>query len=67
MERLYARMRRVRNEQFRNNSWLLLHDNTPSHCALHVKQFLGSKWICAIQHPPFSSDLAPAEFFYSRR
>jgi hypothetical protein len=52
MERLYARMRRVRNEQFRNNRWLLLHDNAPAHCALNLKQFLASKSVFVIQHPP---------------
>jgi uncharacterized membrane protein len=37
MERLYARIRRVGNEQFRNKSWLLLHINAAAHCATNVK------------------------------
>jgi len=37
---------------------MLLHDNMPAHCAVNVKQFLASKSICVIQHPPFSPDLA---------
>jgi hypothetical protein len=33
MERLYMHMRFARNKQLRNNPWLLLHDNMPTHCA----------------------------------
>jgi len=42
--------------------WLLLHDNSPAHCTLNVKQFLASKSIWVIQLPPYSPDLAPADF-----
>ena len=52
MEHMYACMYNVRNEQFQSNSWLLLHDNVPIHCILNVRQFLSSKSICVIQHPP---------------
>lgn len=52
MEHMHACMRHVRNEQFQSNSWLLLHDNVPIHCMLNVQQFLASKSICVIQHPP---------------
>lgn len=41
----------IRNEQFRNNSWVLLHDNAPTHYMLKVKQFLAAKLICMIQQP----------------
>jgi len=37
MERLYARIGRIGNQQFRNKSWLLLHINAPAHCAMNVK------------------------------
>jgi hypothetical protein len=63
MECLYMYVHHVRNEQFQNNSWLLLNDNAPAHCALNVKQFLASKSICVIHHPPYSPDLAPGDFF----
>jgi hypothetical protein len=46
----------------RNNSWLLLNDNTPASCALNVKQFLASKSICVIQYLPYWPDLALANF-----
>jgi transposase len=32
-------------------------------CALNVKQFLASKSISVVHHPPYSPDLAPADFF----
>lgn len=51
-ECLYVHMHRVRNRQFRNNSWLLLHDNVPTHCMVNVKQFLASKLISVIRHHP---------------
>ncbi|GFU78958.1 hypothetical protein TNCV_307991 [Trichonephila clavipes] len=38
-------------------------DNTPVHTALSVKQFLTSKIINVMGHPPYSSDLAPCYFF----
>ena len=62
MERLHACMRRVNNGQFHSNSWMLLHDNAPTHCALNVKQFLASKSIRVIQHHPYSPDMALALF-----
>jgi len=41
-------MHRVRNGQFRNNNWLLSHDNASTHCTLNVKQFLASKLLSVI-------------------
>jgi len=48
MKCLYMHMCCARNKQLRNNPWLLLHDNMPTHCALNVKQFLASILICVI-------------------
>jgi len=64
MERFYMHMRCARNKQLRNNPWLLLHDNMPTHCALNVKQFLASILICVIQHPPYLPDLALTVSFF---
>ena len=41
-------------------TWILHHDNAPAHTALSVKQFLVSKKITTLDHPP---DLAPCNFF----
>jgi len=38
-------------------------DNAPAHNALSVKQFLANKNITVLQHPPYSPDLAPCDFY----
>ena len=44
-------------------TWILHHDNAPAHTALSVKQFLVSKEITTLHHPPYLPDLAPCNFF----
>jgi hypothetical protein len=63
MQRLYERMRRVRRDLFDTNSWLLLYDNAPSHCALNEKHSLAKKAITTIEHPRYLPDLSPANYF----
>jgi len=46
-----------------SGDWFLLHDNTPSHNATIVKQFLGQRKVTVLEHPPYSPDLAPADHF----
>jgi histone-lysine N-methyltransferase SETMAR len=41
----------------------LHHDNAPAHTALPVRKFLASKQITVLEHPPYSPDLAPNDFF----
>ncbi len=43
--------------------WCLLHDNAPSHNALFIRQFLAKKNVTVLHHPPYSPDLAPADYF----
>ncbi|KAF6327507.1 hypothetical protein mRhiFer1_008231 [Rhinolophus ferrumequinum] len=52
----------IQPELFANNSWLL-HHNAPAHMALLVREFLASKQITVLEHPPYSPDLAPNDFF----
>jgi len=40
-----------------------LHDNAPSHNATTVKQFLAQQKVTVIDHPTYSPDLAPADYF----
>ena len=42
---------------------MLLHDNAPAHSAIRVRQFLAQKMVAVLDHPPYSRDLAPADFF----
>ena len=41
----------------------LLHDNASSHKCAVVKSFLASKKVKVLNHPPYSPDLSPFDFF----
>jgi transposase len=41
----------------------LHHDNAPAHTALSVRKFLATKQINVLEHPAYSPDLAPIDFF----
>ena len=41
----------------------LLHDNAPAHMAHIETDFLESKKVTVLPHPPFSPDLAPCNYF----
>ena len=43
---------------------MLHHNNALAHTALNVKQFLVSKEITMLLHPPYLPDLAPCDFFF---
>ena len=60
---LLKRIRRVRTAKYQSNKWYLLHDNAPSHNAAIVKKFLANRKVAAHHHPPYSPDLAPADYF----
>jgi len=63
MERLCENVRQKRPEIFANNSWILHHDNAPAHMALSVSELLATKQVTVLEHPAYSSDLAPNDFF----
>ena len=42
---------------------MLLHDNANAHCAIRVHQFVAQRGVPVFNHPPYSPDLAPADFF----
>ena len=67
LKMLREKVRRKRPECFANNSWILHHDNAPAHTALSVREFLATKQITLLEHPPYSPDLAPLTFFCYRR
>ena len=58
-------------KEFYNNKWPskgwsgvhLLHDNASSHKCEVVKSFLASEKVKVLNHPPYSPDLSPCEFF----
>jgi hypothetical protein len=48
---------------WKNSSWVLHQDNTLAHNALSVKMFLMKHNITVMEHPLYSPDLAPCDFF----
>ena len=63
LKRLREVIRRKRPDKWKKNNWFLYHNKAPAHTSLVVRQFLSSKNITVISHPPYSPDLAPYEFF----
>ena len=63
MERLLNRIRCVRPGMCESGDCFLLHDNTQSHNATIIKQFLAQQKVTVLDHPPYSPDLAPADYF----
>jgi hypothetical protein len=51
LRRMLENVRRRRPELWREQTWLLHHDNTPKHK------------MAVIPHPPYYPDLAPCDFF----
>jgi len=66
LKRLREDIRRKRPDKWKKNNWFLHHDNVPAHTSIYP-QFLTSKNITMIPHPPYSPDLNPATFSYSPR
>ena len=63
MKRMHEKVRWKRPELFASNSWILHHDNAPAHTALSMREFLATKQITVLEHPAYSPDLAPSDFF----
>ncbi|KAJ4439216.1 hypothetical protein ANN_07335 [Periplaneta americana] len=61
--RLWDAVRRKRPEKWVENNWFLMHDNAPAHRAIIVKNFLARHNITALDHPPYSPDLSPPDYF----
>ena len=48
---------------WRSNNWMLHHDNAPVHRSSLVSDFLENHDTVTVPQPPYSSDLAPADYF----
>ena len=64
MKRLKEQIRRKRSDFWKENSWILHHDNALSHKAIIVNEFLAKNSTNIIEQPPYSSDMALADFFF---
>ena len=65
--RLHNRVRRSRREMWNDKSWLFHNDNAPARKAISVRQLLVKKQITALDHPPYSPDLTPCDFWLFSR
>jgi len=63
LRRLRESVCRKRPEEWRDGDWILHHDNAPAHTSHIVQQFLAKHGTAQLQQPPYSSDLAPCDFF----
>ena len=61
LERLRKLVQRVRRDIA--DDWVLQHDNAPAHTAHAIREFLAKKNIPVIPPPPYSTDLAPCDFY----
>ena len=63
VQRLRETVRKKRPDAWRENRWMLQHDNAPSHSSFLVRDFLAKHATTVLPQPPYSPDLAPADFF----
>ncbi|CAK9833043.1 Mariner Mos1 transposase [Anthophora retusa] len=63
MRRLRENIRRKRPDVWKNNSWILHHDNAPSYTSILVHEFLAKNSTNAIEQAPYSPDMAPCDCF----
>ena len=45
----------------------LFHEYAPAHRSVFVKEFLAKNNVTTLEHPPYPSDLAPADFYLLSR
>ena len=62
LHRLRDAVRRRRPENWRSGNWIMHHDNAPAHRAV-TNEFLAKHNISSLPQPPYSTDLAPCDFF----
>ncbi|UYV77598.1 hypothetical protein LAZ67_15001667 [Cordylochernes scorpioides] len=63
MRNLREAIRQKRPDLWKNKIWLLHHDNAPAHTLLLVRDFLAKNNTLMMPQPPYSSELAPCDFF----
>ena len=63
LKRLREAICRKRPQLWTNQSWVLHHNNAPAHSSFLVRNFLAKNETTVVPQPPYSPDLAPADFF----
>lgn len=63
LRRLRDSIRRKRPELWEAKNWILHHDNAPAHRSFMVSEYLTKSQVRVLPQPPYSPDLAPADFY----
>lgn len=66
LERFHQALRRRRQHQW-HNGWTLLQDGAPAHRAGSVVRYLRYHGVDTIQHPAYSPDLNPCDYWFFNR
>ena len=61
--RLSKAIRQKLTELWKNQSWILHHDNAPAYISMLVCEFLAKNNTVIMPQSPYSPNLAPADFF----
>ena len=64
LKRLMEAVRRKRPEAWTNNTWMRHHDDAPANAPFLTREILMTHETTVVPQPPFSPDLAPADFFF---
>jgi histone-lysine N-methyltransferase SETMAR len=67
LKQLREGIRRKHPDKWKKNNWFLHYDNAPAHTSLVVRQFLTSKNVTVIPHPPICLTSPAVTFSYSPR
>jgi histone-lysine N-methyltransferase SETMAR len=59
----FMKILRKKRPQMVAGDWLFHWDNAPVHTAAKVTDWMAARGIKLIEHPPYSPDLAPADYF----
>ena len=63
LDRLISHIRQVRPALYRTHDFFLLHNNALAHLAAKIWQFLTQKQVATLNHPSYSPDLSPPNYF----
>ncbi len=59
----FLKVFKQKRPEMAKKTWFLHWDNAPVHAARNVWMFLDQNNIQVLEHPPYSPDLAPADYF----
>ena len=65
LARLRDVVRRQMPKLWENQTSMSNHENAPAHASLLIRSYLAKHQTSVVPHPPYSQNLAPADFFLS--